>query len=60
MGKTCRYHREHGNRDRSDARSDSMNLGNDASYDDVMDMYADPLDANSEHYDRNEEDEDDI
>jgi hypothetical protein len=36
-----------------------MNLGNDA-YDDVIDMYADPLDANSEHYDCSEEDEDDI
>lgn len=59
MGKSYRYHREHGRRSRNDESSDSMNLDNDA-YDDVMDIYADQLDANSKYYGSNEGDEDDI
>ena len=59
MGKTCRYHQEQGRRSRNYERSDSMNPDNDA-YDDVMDIYADQLDATSEYYGCNEEDEDDI
>jgi hypothetical protein len=59
MGKSYRDYRDHGKRCRSDDNSDSMNPDIDP-YDDVMDIYADSLDANSEHYDLNEGDEDDI
>jgi hypothetical protein len=59
MGKRCRHPLEHGRRCGDDERLDSMNPDNDA-YDDVMGIYADPSDSDSEHYDCNEEDEDDI
>lgn len=44
---------------RNEESADSVNPDNDP-YDDVMDIYADKLDANSENYDLNEGDEDDI
>ncbi|MDP2842901.1 MAG: hypothetical protein Q8O06_04595 [Acetobacterium sp.] len=59
MGKSYRYPREHGRRCRSDESPNSIYPDNDA-YDDVMDIYADQLDASSEHYGFNEVDEDDI
>ena len=59
MGKSYRDHREHGRRSKNDESSDSMYPDN-AAYDDVMDIYADQLDASSEHYGFNEGDEDDI
>ena len=59
MGKSYRYPREHGRRSKNDESSDSMYPDN-AAYDDVMDIYAEQLDASSEHYGFNEEDEDDI
>ncbi len=59
MGKSCRYYREHGRRIRNDERSDSMIPDKDA-YDDMMDIYADPLDFSNESDEYNEEDEDDI
>ena len=59
MGKSFRYPLEHGKRRRNDERSDLMNPNNDA-YDGMLDIYSDPLDFNSEYYDCNEEDEDDI
>jgi hypothetical protein len=59
MGKSYRYSREHGRRSRNDENPDSMYPDN-AAYDDVMDIYADLLDASSEHYGFNEGDEDDI
>jgi hypothetical protein len=59
MGKSYRYHREHGRRSSNDERSDSMDLENDA-YDDVMDIYADQMDFSNENYGGNEGDEDDI
>ena len=59
MGKTCRYTRDQGKRNRNDERSDLMNPDTGA-YDDVMDIYADQLDSGNENYDSNEDDEDDI
>ncbi|MDP3395410.1 MAG: hypothetical protein Q8S57_01895 [Methanoregula sp.] len=59
MGKSYRNQREHGRRSKYDESSDSMNPDN-AAYDDVMDIYADQVDASSEHYGFNEGDEDDI
>ncbi|MDO8872617.1 MAG: hypothetical protein Q7V05_07805 [Methanoregula sp.] len=59
MGKSYRYPREHGRRSRNDESSDFMYPDYDA-YDEVMDIYADPLDSGSEQYGFNEGDEDDI
>ena len=59
MGKSYRDLRERERRSKNDESSDSMYPDN-AAYDDVMDIYADQLDASSENYGFNEGDEDDL
>jgi hypothetical protein len=58
MGKSYRDLRDNGRRCKNYASSVSMNPDNDA-FDDVMDIYSDQLESDSD-YGSNEADEDDI